>query len=247
MTKTARAPRPTATALRAEQARLEQERPRVAAVVEVRAIGGRKDVNHRAAGPLRGIGIEYNGTVTGLPGIATTDAAALRLAAIDERLAEIDADMPTAEHREQEAQLRAQQADERQREQRVRDAIEATRAEVAKVQAARDAEAEARAHLGSTIAASPLGAVLGTRQAAQAARNDVAHAVARAGDAEAQARVLEALGDDACRALPGHHPASRPPAERKPQEYDWLIDALLDLPRLRQVVADLSIATHTRR
>jgi hypothetical protein len=232
--------RTTAAALRAEHASLEAERSRLAAICEVRSIGGRHDTFRRDGSPLEGIGIDYSGTVTGLPGISHADEAAARLQAIDERLAEIDAAMPAAEEAEQKAQLRAQQEDERRRKQQVRDAIEATRAAVAEEQAAGAAEAEARAALNHDIAASRLGALLSTRQARIQARNAVAHALAGAGGEEAQARVLAELGIDVRRALPGRHPNASPPATAQPQKHDWLIDALLNLRQLQTTVNELS-------
>jgi hypothetical protein len=225
-----------ATELRAEQARLEAGRPRLASIVEVHGMGGRHAMSSRDGGPLQGVAVEYDGTVRGLPGIANADEAAARLREVDERLAEIDALLPEAEAAEQEAQLRAQQEDERQREQRVRAAVEAVRAEVASVEAARVAEAEARRSLNHAIAASPLGALLGARQAHLQARNAVAHALASAGGEEAQARVLAELGTDARRALPGLHTKAAPPAKAQPHEYDWLVDALLHLPKLQTAV-----------
>jgi hypothetical protein len=232
MTTTTKSRHTTAADLRAERARLEVERPALTGIEAIRAMGGRREPRHDG-GPLHGVRMEYDGSVYGLPGIAHADQAAARLREIDERLAEIDAAMPEAEAAEQEAQVRAQQEDERRRAQRHRDAVEAVGAAVARVQAAREAEQEARATLAQAIAASPLGALLGTRQASAQARNGVAHALARAGAEEAQARVLDALGDDARRALPALHSNARPPAKPQPHEYDWLIDALLNLPQLQ--------------
>jgi hypothetical protein len=228
--------------LRAEQARLEAERPRLASICEIRSMGARHDRSRRDGGPLQGIGVEYDGEVTGLSGITHADEAAARLREVDERLAEIEAAMPAAEKTEHEEQLRAQQEDERRREQRVQDAIEATRAKVAEVEVANAAMAEARAYLDYAITASPLGALLNTRRVALEARNAVAHALAGAGSEEAQARVLDALGDDARRALPGLHTKAAPPAATAERgEYDWLIDALLNLPQLRTAVNELNL------
>jgi hypothetical protein len=221
-----------ATELRAEQARLEAGRPRLASIVEVHGMGGRHAMSSRDGGPLQGVAVEYDGTVRGLPGIAHADEAAARLRAIDERLAAIAAAMPAAEAAEQEAQLRAQREDERQREARVRAAVEAVRAGVAAMEAAQVAEADARTKANHAIATSAFGALLATRQAALEARNGVGRALASAGNEEAQERVLEELGADARRCLPGRDPRAAPPAKTEPQPYDQLIDVLLNLPLL---------------
>jgi DNA repair exonuclease SbcCD ATPase subunit len=229
---------PTADQLRAEQAQIEGRRRVLAAIAEVRAFGGRRDMSNRDGGPLHGIAVGYDGTVRGLPGIAHADEATAQLAADDERLAEIDALLPEAEQREQDEQLRAQRRDERRREQQIRDAVEAVRTAAGQAQEAEQTVAETRAAFDRAISAGPLGEVWRATQARNQARQVVGHALNMAGGEDAQRRVLKELGEDARRALPGLHPEASRPAEPAPLEFGWLIDAVLNLPSFQAAVSD---------
>lgn len=238
----------SAADLRAERAHLESARRVLETLAEVRRIGGRVDARAgaRAVGssersnPLAGITMEYDGEIRGLSGVAHADELPARLAAIEQRVAEIDAALPEAEERDARADVEREEQESAEQQRRMRTAMERARAAAQDARRAEEALDAAYAELDELIAASPIGRILdaqGERQVAGTAFHAamvVLGKVALHGDGitDTHRALLEQLGPDANaarRALHVDHPA-RLHTEPRRLRYAALMQHLLNPP-----------------
>lgn len=238
----------SAADLRAERAHLESARRVLETIAAVRRIGGRVDARSgtRVVGsserpnPLAGITMEYDGEIRGLPGVAHAGELPARLAAIEQRVAEIDAALPEAEERDARADVEREAQESAEQQRRMRTAMERARAAAQDAQRAEEALDAAYAELDELIAASPLGRILDAQGERRVAGTAFHTALAVLGNVALHAdgindthrALLEQLGPDADaarRALHVDHPAHLRTEPRR-LRYAALIQHLLNPP-----------------